>query len=162
MEKFFTGILTGVIFGMITGALIQANVFGNQSEEIIESDELPINLEQPEFFLEDIPTPELVKQACEYYDIQYSDIVIAQAILETGHFRSKNCKERNNLFGLYNSYKKEYFVFNHWAESVQAYYDLVQYRYKEGDYYDWLQKIGYAEDPEYITKIKKVKASYNL
>jgi rubredoxin len=134
----------------------------NWTELVVEQDSITVKLEQPEFFLSDTPTVELVLEACKYYKIQYPDIVTAQSILETGYYKSKGCLERHNLFGLYNSYKKDYYTFNHWTESVKAYYDFVQYRYKEGDYYDWLEKIGYAEDPLYLTKVKQVKAKNNL
>jgi len=125
-------------------------------KKVEEPENVEVRLEQPEFFLEDMPTKELVMQACEYYNIQHPEIVVAQSILETGYYRSKNCKVNNNLFGLYNSNKKDYYKFNHWTESVEAYYILVQYRYKEGDYYNWLQTIGYAEDSLYINKVKEI------
>jgi flagellum-specific peptidoglycan hydrolase FlgJ len=118
-------------------------------------------LEQPEFFLADTPTVELVLQACKYYDVQHADIVVSQAILETGHFRSKLCLEYNNLFGLYNSYKHEFFKFNHWTESVKAYKDKIQNRYNgESDYYKWLDDLGYAEDPMYINKVQIIQKKY--
>ena len=110
--------------------------------------------------MEDKPTPVLVLEACKYYEIQYPEIVTSQSILETGHYKSKVCLQYNNLFGLYNSRKRDYYSFDHWTESVKAYYDLVQYRYKEGDYYAWLSKIGYAEDPNYIAKVKSVQKRY--
>ena len=36
--------------------------------------------------------------------------------------------------------------FNHWTESVKAYYTLVQHRYNGGNSLIWLDKIGYAEE----------------
>jgi hypothetical protein len=165
MHKFFIGLILGGIFGIITGAVVENRnnvAIQNSSEFVVEQDSITVKLEQPEFFLSDTPTVELVLEACKYYKIQYPDIVTAQSILETGYYKSKGCLERHNLFGLYNSYKKDYYTFNHWTESVKAYYDFVQYRYKEGDYYDWLEKIGYAEDPLYLTKVKQVKAKNNL
>ena len=63
--------------------------------KVEEPKTVEIRLEQPKFFLEDVPTKELVMQACEYYDIQYPEIVVAQSILETGYYRSKNCKINN-------------------------------------------------------------------
>lgn len=116
----------------------------------IEIDNIPVFLNSN--------TPELhIQDALDYYEIKHSDIVLAQAILETGHFKSKVCKEYNNLFGLYNSRKKDYYKFNHWSESVVAYKDYIQRRYKPpGDYYKFLQRINYAEDPAYITKIKNI------
>ena len=56
-----------------------------------EEEKLPIRLEQPEFFLADKPTRELVLEACEYFGLKHSDIVVAQSILETGHYHSNNC-----------------------------------------------------------------------
>ena len=145
--------LSGLIIGWIVGGLIVLSLYHQPKEDIIEG---IIKLEQPEFFLNANPSISSLKQACEYYDIQHSDIVIAQAILETGHFRSNICKTKNNLFGLYNSSKNEYFSFNHWSESIEAYKKMVQYKYKEGDYYKWLDTIGYAIDPLYIDKLKRI------
>lgn len=124
--------------------------------------EVPVKLEQPEFFLVDSITAEAVKQACEYYGLTETSIVTAQSILETGYYRSYQCRINNNLFGLYNSYTREYFKFNHWTESVKAYKDLVQYRYKEGNYYAWLENIGYAGDTLYVQKLKYIRNRYNL
>lgn len=128
----------------------------------IELDSVTIKLHQPEFFLEDVPTAELVFKACDYYNIQHSDIVVSQAILETGNFKSDLCLNQNNLFGLYNSYRNEFFSFDHWTESVKAYRDKIQYRYQNGDYYDWLEHIGYAEDSLYVSKLKNIRINYSL
>ena len=88
-------------------------------------------------------------------------IVLAQALLETGHFSSSVCKEYNNLFGLYDSKNREYFRFNRWEDSVVAYQRMIQYRYKGGNYFQFLKKIGYAEDPRYIVKLTRmVKSIY--
>ena len=96
-------------------------------------------------------------EALEYYDIHHPEIVYAQAILETGHFKSKGCTQDNNLFGLYNSRKGEYHKFNHWTESVEAYKTWIQYRYNPtNNYYEFLQRIRYAGDPEYTIKLKQI------
>lgn len=127
-----------------------------------EEEELPIKLEQPEFFLSDKPTKELVREACEYFGLKHIDIVVAQSILETGHYNSENCVKHNNLFGLFNSRRNQYYKFDVWWKSICAYRDMIQYRYKDGDYYEWLKKIGYAEDPKYIPKIKGIVKRYKL
>ena len=88
--------------------------------------------------------------------IRHPKIVLAQAILETGWFRSPLCRNRHNLFGLTNPKTGKYYEFNHWTESVRAYYTKVQYKYKGGNYLLWLHKIGYAEDPRYIREIIRV------
>lgn len=98
-----------------------------------------------------------IKEALDFYDIQYPEIVYAQAILETGYFKSDICLSHNNLFGLYNSKKKEYYKFNHWSESVVAYKDWIQRKYKPPEnYYYFLKRVKYAEDPEYTNKLKQI------
>lgn len=91
--------------------------------------------------------------------IRHPKIVLAQAILETGWFRSNVCRNRNNLFGLTNPKTGKYYEFNHWTESVRAYYTKVQYKYKGGNYLLWLRDIGYAEDPNYIRAIISILKS---
>ena len=88
--------------------------------------------------------------------IRYPKIVLAQAILETGWFRSPLCRNRHNLFGLTNPQTGKYYEFNHWTESVRAYYTKVQYKYKGGNYLLWLRDVGYAEDPRYIREVIRV------
>lgn len=96
-------------------------------------------------------------EALIYYEVQYPQIVYAQALIETGNFKSNLCLNSNNLFGLYNSSRGRYHRFDHWTESVVAYKNFIQRRYKPPeDYYKFLQRIGYAEDPNYISKLKKV------
>lgn len=109
----------------------------------------------PSFY--DKPAKEGIKEALEFYSIQHPDIVYAQAILETGNFKSAGCLKHNNLFGLYNSKAKRYYRFNHWTESVIAYKEWIQKRYKPPEnYYRFLSRIHYAEDPTYISKLKQV------
>lgn len=94
--------------------------------------------------------------------IQHPKIVLAQAILETGWFQSNVCRTKNNLFGLTNPRTGQYYEFNHWTESVKAYYTKVQYRYKGGNYLLWLKKIGYAEAPDYIQSLASILTQYMI
>lgn len=96
--------------------------------------------------------------------IRHPKIVLAQAILETGWFRSPLCRNRHNLFGLTDPKTGKYYEFNHWTESVRAYYTKIQYRYcqknqtstSDVDYLKWLQQTGYAEAPMYIQSVKEI------
>lgn len=93
-------------------------------------------------------------EALEYYNVHHKEIVYAQAILETGHFKSEGCRKGNNLFGLRGKY---YYRYKHWSESVKAYREKIQIRYKPGeDYYKFLKRIHYAEDPQYINILKRI------
>ena len=90
---------------------------------------------------------ELVKR-----NIKHDSIVFAQARLETGNFKSYLFKKHNNLFGFRG--KKGYIEYNHWTESVAAYKRFQDKYYKGGDYYTFLEDRGYAEDPDYINKVR--------
>lgn len=101
-------------------------------------------------------------------NIRYPHIVMAQSLIETGHFESKIFKENNNLFGMKQArtrvntakgtqYRHAYY--DTWQESV---YDYAFYQcrylgnlYNEEDYLDYLSR-SYAEDPNYISKIKSL------
>ena len=82
--------------------------------------------------------------------------VLAQAVLETGHFTSSVCKNYHNLFGLYDSKHKDYYRFARWEDSVIGYQKFIQYRHKGGNYLQFLRRIGYAEDPRYTTKVAQI------
>lgn len=105
--------------------------------------------------LPELTIPNLYKEIIRN-GILYPKIVLAQAILETGWFRSSVCRNKHNLFGLTNPRTGKYYEFNHWTESVRAYYTKVQYKYKGGNYLLWLDEIGYAEDKDYITTLTDV------
>lgn len=114
-----------------------------------------VNEKQPDFFSKS-PQEGLI-EALEYYGVKHPQIVYAQAVLETGHFKSDLCLNGNNLFGLYNSKKHRYYTFDHWKDCIIAYKEMIQYKYKDGDdYLNFLKEIGYAEDSEYICKLKKL------
>lgn len=99
----------------------------------------------------------------EQYGVKHKEIVAAQAILETGHFTSLNCTQNHNLFGLRRPSDGSYFTFDCWEESVRAYRDDVQYKYGGGDYYAFLNRIGYAEDRRYTDKVRRIhKRMQNL
>ena len=138
-------------------------ITGDYIVNLLESDKEPIKIIILDNRRDTIPSfinkspKEGLKEALEYYDVKHPHIVYAQAILETGNFTSRLCKENNNLFGLYNSKNKRYYKFNHWSEGVIAYLAFVQYKYKDDiDYYKFLEKINYAEDPKYINKLKEI------
>jgi len=110
------------------------------------------DITKSENHLPELTIPNLYKEIIRN-GILYPKIVLAQAILETGWFRSSVCRNKHNLFGLTNPRTGKYYEFNHWTESVRAYYTKVQYKYKGGNYLLWLDEIGYAEDPNYIKTV---------
>lgn len=95
---------------------------------------------------------------CELYNISDAEKVYAQSCLESGHFTSKRFKSANNHLGI--KAGKRYASYDNWTQCLKAYADKVQYKKKKGeDHYAFLARIGYAEDQEYISKVKSVVRS---
>jgi len=89
-------------------------------------------------------------------NLEHKDIILKQAVLETGWFKCTNCsRENNNLFGWY--YKKKYLKFDNWKDSIDYYVRWQERHYKTGDYYDFLINKGFATDTLYINKLKNIK-----
>lgn len=132
------------------------NVYSDNKKEntIVEKeDSVSVQWRQNHFLLsKENLYNELVAQG-----VDFPEIVTAQAVLETGHFKSYACLQQNNLFGLRNN-KGNYMSFPHWTDAVAAYKKYIQ-RYNHPvpeDYYVYLQELGYAEDPQYIDKLKQI------
>lgn len=132
------------------------NVYSDNKKEntIVEKeDSISVQWRQNHFLLsEENLYNELVAQG-----VDFPEIVTAQALLETGHFKSYACLQQNNLFGLRDN-KGKYMSFPHWTDAVAAYKKYIQ-RYNHPvpeDYYAYLQELGYAEDPQYIDKLKQI------
>jgi hypothetical protein len=94
------------------------------------------------------------KYICEK-GIQHPEIVIKQAVLETGWFKSPFLMTRNNIFGFR---KNKYMRFNNWKECVDYYKTWQEKRYKNNseDYYKFLVRIKYATNL-YPIQLKKIK-----
>ena len=88
--------------------------------------------------------------------VQHSEIVLRQAILETGWFKCTSCSlSKNNIFGFW--YKKKYIQFDNWKDCVAYYKRWQDKHYKGGDYYAFLKRVGFATDPSYIKRLKSIK-----
>ncbi len=89
-------------------------------------------------------------------DIKHPEIVLKQAILETGWFQSKHLMKRNNLFAFRST--KKYMHFGTWQESIQYYkrWQEANYTNPEETYYKFLVRIKYAGTPEYIKTLKRI------
>ena len=97
-------------------------------------------------------TEKNLKNELKKQGIKHPQIVLAQAKLESNLGKSKVAQRTNNLFGLRKG--KRYRRFSHWTKCITAYKNLVQSRYEGGSYYAFLDKIGYAEDPNYTSKLR--------
>jgi len=113
-------------------------------------------------------TPKNVYQFLIRQNIRFADIVFRQVLHETGYLTSWICREKNNLFGMTKATKSidsmpTQLVYHHytdWKQSVLAYKNWQTRHIQKGrdvsDYYQFLVKVRYAEDPLYIWKLKKI------
>lgn len=65
--------------------------------------------------LSELTIPNLYKEVIRN-GILYPNIVLDQAILETGWFRSSVCRNKHNLFRLTNPHTWKYYEINYWTE----------------------------------------------
>lgn len=121
--------------------------------------EFELKLNDSEFMKDWDANASSMLTACEYYGVKYPRVVTAQAILESGNFKSELFRKYNNPFGIYNSKKKDYFKFKHWTDAIVAYISMVEYKYRGGDYYKFLEELPYAKDKKYIDKVKAIESN---
>lgn len=91
-------------------------------------------------------------------NIPHPAVVLAQARLETGNFKSDYYRRSRNLFGIKKGGK--YAIYRNWRDGVMDYKRLVSSRYDGGSYYSFLRRINYASDPNYIEKLKEIQGHH--
>ncbi len=113
-------------------------------------------------------TPENLKNYINELNIKFPHIVYSQAIQETGYFTSNVFRENNNLFGMKVARlrpttalgtRRDHAYYKNWMDSVKD-YALYQAAYlnhinTEKGYFEHLSR-SYAEDPNYIKRLKSI------
>jgi len=134
----------------------------------IEKELLVVDLQRDDF------TEEKLADLLKKLKIQYPEIVIAQARLESGGYKSRIFRENHNLFGMKEAVLRintaqgtqyNHAYYEHWRESVYD-YAFYQCRYmgqvrSREEYFNLLSQ-SYAEDPVYVTKLKNEIKKRNL
>ena len=126
VEKFFIGWVIGVILGCLLFGIQKCS--GQTKADVLK---------------------ELHRQK-----VPHANIVLAQARLESGNFKSAFYRKTNNLFGLKKG--RRYKEYPHWRKSVEDYRKLISSRYNGGSYYKFLERIGYAKNKDYIKLLKEI------
>jgi len=107
-------------------------------------------------------------------NVKYPHIVLAQSILETGHYSSTIFKTNHNLFGMKEARRRvktakgtqlNHAYYDNWKESVYD-YAFYQCRYlgrvnNEDEYYQALD-ASYAEAGQYSYNLKQIIEKENL
>lgn len=163
--RVYTKIITGIILASLVG-------FGyseykhteqlNSIEYITEETRMLIINEENKF------SEERLKQFILELNIRFPHIVLAQAKLESGYFKSKMFRTNNNFFGMKVARKRPttnkgeqygHAYFDSWKDCVVD-YAFYQAAYlhdirTEAQYFAYLG-ANYAEDPNYVAKLKKL------
>ena len=161
--------LTGL--GAAVGLLL---IFGftsnpsNKVENLSQEEKLIVVREYSEFSEE-----KLIEKIAEL-NFRYPHIILAQAKLESGNFKSTIFLENNNMFGmreaklranLARGTNRAHAYYDSWQESVLD-YALYYSTYlsdirTEGEYFEYL-KQNYAEDPTYVQRLKEMIKKQDL
>jgi uncharacterized FlgJ-related protein len=120
-------------------------------------------------------THKLLYEQITEKNIKYPEVVFAQAVLESGHFKAPIFTTKNNLFGMkvpkkrettaVNKGKKGYAKYNTWECSVDDYLLWQDFTLKnknnltKNQYLSLLGKI-YAEDKDYVLTLKRVMGNH--
>lgn len=107
-------------------------------------------------------------------NFRYPHIILAQAKLESGHFKSTIFLENNNMFGmreaklranLAKGTNRNHAYYDSWQDCVldyALYYSTYLYKIKtEGEYFEYLRQ-NYAEDPTYVQRLKQMIKKQDL
>jgi uncharacterized FlgJ-related protein len=161
--------LTGL--GATVGLLLLFGFTSNPTNEVqnlSQEDKLIVIREYNEFSEE-----KLIEKITEL-NFRYPHIILAQAKLESGHFKSTIFLENNNMFGmkeaklranLAKGTNRNHAYYDTWQESVidyALYYSSYLRSIKtEGEYFEYL-KQNYAEDKTYVQRLKQIIKKQDL
>jgi flagellum-specific peptidoglycan hydrolase FlgJ len=147
------------ISGYVVGSSIKKEII---VEEFTEAEQI-VFIQEVDTFSQDALTQMLVD-----LNVKFPHIVMAQSMLETGHWRSNIFLENHNLFGMKQARRRittaegtsrNHAYYNHWRESVYD-YAFYQCRYlgtinSEDAYFQYLD-ASYAEAEDYVPSLKRV------
>ena len=103
----------------------------------------------------------------DYFQIKHSDIVKAQVLHETNFLKSDICKYNRNIIGMRLAHRRrtiamtaqdEHAFYQTYVECLYDYKLWQEYCYGDSkmDYFDFLNKAGYATDPHYTNRLKEI------
>jgi uncharacterized FlgJ-related protein len=140
----------------------------NEVQNLSQEDKLIVIREYNEFSEE-----KLIEKITEL-NFRFPHIILAQAKLESGHFKSTIFLENNNMFGmkeaklranLAKGTNRGHAYYETWQESVidyALYYSSYLRSIKtEGEYFEYLRQ-NYAEDPTYVQRLKEMIKKQDL
>ena len=154
-----------IILILMTSICIILGLMYSEKKEIkyIETESVPIVVGSSNIF-----SSHELKQYIRSLNIRHADIVYAQAVLESNNFKSRIFIESNNLFGMKKAMQRPttctgthrgHASYSNWRQSVLD-YALFQAAFlrdlKTREQYLSYLAQNYAEDPNYVTKLKSI------
>lgn len=170
-NRFFSGFLLGLIVGVMLTLILTNSAKSQELHQQYYNDstgacyeihdgtsDLMIMVDDELKRMDTLePTWENFLVVCEAYGVIDPEILFAMARLESGNFRKPIHTVRQNPLSLRG--KNGYRYYDHWSDCVKDYVSKVQYKRKPGEeMFHFLKRIGYAEDPNYPEKVKKMLA----
>lgn len=152
-----------VVFGI--GVVVGKSIYDKPVKDITK-----------EQIVQEIPFKEQIVQEISFEDsvynyilklnIQHPEVVLRQARIESGNFKSRIFLENNNMFGMKMPNKRPnmvsginrgYAVYNNWKESVIDYalYQVYSGKNLSKENYIKMLNNNYVEDTEYLNKLIK-------
>ena len=159
-------IKTRIFWGFIITLILSSFVSGRYSKFAVlddyEKELLVLNIQEEKNKF----TQEKFIEELKRLNVKFPHIVMAQSIIETGHWKSKIFKENHNLFGMKQANvrintasgtQNNHAYYETWMESVYD-YAFYQCRYlgninSEAEYYAYLGS-NYAEASDYVQVVK--------
>lgn len=164
--KFGIGIMLLLsVFSFILGRYAKIELLDDYEKEMIV---VNIQAEKNKF------TEEKFIGILKELNVKFPHIVMAQSMVETGHWKSNIFKENHNLFGMKQARvrintaggtQNGHAYYDNWIESVYD-YAFYQCRYlssirTEEEYFAYLSR-SYAENNDYVSLLKRTIRDNNL
>jgi len=158
-------IIVSLLFGFIVLPLI-LSLSTNKETPIVEK----LSLEEKMIVIKDHNkfSEDRLIEYIQQLNFRFPHIILAQSKLESSYYKSTIFIENHNMFGmkeakirsnLAQGTHRGHAYYNEWKESVldyALYYSTYLYELKtEEQYFDYL-KQHYAEDPNYVSKLKSL------
>jgi hypothetical protein len=162
---------TSKVVGSLIGVMLMMGFTSSPRASLknITKEEKYIVIREYNNFTED----KLIQQIKDL-NFRFPYIILAQSYHETGHYTSFIFKNNFNLFGMKEAQmrvnlakgtKNGHAYYDSWQDSVKD-YALFNASYlsdikTEGEYFEYL-KQNYAEDPNYVERLKRIIKTNNL
>ena len=182
-ELNFKRIKTSKLLKVLLGVVIFATLgftaaINNATDEAFETELETMPYEEKVIIINEIEkeafSQEALVEELKRLNIRFPHIVLAQSMLETGHFESNVFRANNNLFGMKQARQRcttargtnlNHAYYDNWKESVMD-YALFQSAYlrdlkTEAQYFSYLDR-NYAEAQNYDQAVKNMIDKYDL